>query len=195
MNQISQKALSVNKWILYTCVGWTIGILLIILSGILLETIRIEIGGQSILGIGMGLGVGLMQWLALRKHSETGKMWIWFLFIGLSIPFIFLDVLSAFIELKPENYILIATAFGGLFTGWLQYRFILSKISDKAKSWIIYSSLGWIVSTLVTMSLFWLNLHIERHFAIPLAFIFILIGGPLLGLITGYSIVSILERG
>jgi hypothetical protein len=45
------------------------------------------------LGIGMGIGLGFMQWLILRKWIADALNWIWFLVLGLTIPFLLFELL------------------------------------------------------------------------------------------------------
>lgn len=192
MNPETVKTLSVKTWTIYSCIGWLIGVALVLLIGIPLDSLKIV--GQAMIGIGMGAGMGLMQWLVLRKQNKTGIIWLWFSIIGLGIPYILFDVLAALTGLMSEYYLPIATAGGGLLCGYLQYRFILSKISGNAKNWILYSGVGWLLAHLVTVLLFITNNSIPKYFALPLAFVYILIGGPILGIITGRSMVSILKN-
>ena len=192
MNPESVKTLSVKTWTVYTGIGWLIGVALVLLIGIPLDSLKIV--GQAMIGIGMGVGIGLMQWLVLRKHIKINSNWFWFSLLGLGIPYILFDVLSAYTGLKTEYYLPIATALGGLLSGYLQYRFILSKISGNAKNWILYSCVGWLLAHLVTVLLFITNNSIPKNIALPLAFVYILIGGPILGIITGHSMISILKN-
>jgi hypothetical protein len=192
MNPESVKTLSVKTWTVYTSIGWLIGVALVLLIGIPLDSLKIV--GQAMVGIGMGAGIGLMQWLVLRKHIKINSNWFWFSLLGLGIPYILFDIFSEFTGLKTEYYLPIATALGGLFSGYLLYRFILSKIAGNAKNWILYSFMGWLLAHLVTVLLFITNNSIPRYIAIPLAFVYVLIGGPILGMITGRSIVSILKN-
>jgi hypothetical protein len=196
--QHTPKPLTVLKWTLLTWAGWAAGIALIIGLGTLNEAAGISPEGQSVVGIGMGAGVGFMQWLALRKHVRSSHRWIWFSILGFSIAYILCDVILYFAGFHPDYFIILGTAAGALITGWLQYKYILRDISPFAKSWIAYCFLAWMLAHLLTMgaflSNFRINDYIPRFLAITLAFIFILIGGPLLGFISGRRIVFILNR-
>ena len=60
-----------KRWVLFTTYGWMIGILIVVSLAALSEAvfnIKDESGGQAVVGIGMGAGVGMMQWLVLRKN-------------------------------------------------------------------------------------------------------------------------------
>lgn len=192
MNQVVQRPLTVSRWTLQTTVGWFIGFVLIISLGIVSE--NAGIGDQSIVGIAMGFGVGFMQWFLLKKISPIGKSWMWFSTMGLSVPFILYDILGPQFNLRPESALPFATALGALLAGWLQYRYILAAISPKSKRWIVYNCIGWLIPCLLAMSLDLVNrIHPPEYIGIPLAFIFILGGGPILGLLTGRTIVAILS--
>ncbi|MEK6781582.1 MAG: hypothetical protein AABY93_07735 [Bacteroidota bacterium] len=154
MNQVSQKQLTQNRWIWSTTAGWFIGILLVVgfamLAEIILQT-NDESGGQAAVGIGMGTGVGLMQWIVLRKYLESIQKWLWFLIIGFTISYVSFDLIAANIDLaiKAEVSLPFATTLGALISSWLHYRFILRNITSKAANWIAYNTIAWLLAHLI----------------------------------------------
>ena len=130
------KALTKTRWILFTSYGWLIGILVVVGLAMLGEVIfktGDESGGQAIVGVGMGAGIGLMQWLVLRHHISVVK---WFLFyvVGFTFSFLMLDVVVSLTELTPEVLLPFATVLGALVSAALQHQFILKKLFPKFRS-------------------------------------------------------------
>jgi hypothetical protein len=94
--------------------------------------------------------------------------------------------------LKPEKILVFATLSGALISAWFQYKYILIKIKENSINWIYFSTAAWVVAYAITMSLFALNMIIPKMIALPLAFIILIIGGPILGFITGKCILKII---
>ncbi len=96
-------------------------------------------------------------------------------------------------KITVEITIPFAVLFGAFLSGWLQYRFVFKGIMDKAGFWILYSVIGWLLATLITMSTTFINIKFGEHFPKVLVVFFALsclsLGGPILGLITGQFIV------
>ena len=203
MNQESPKQLTQNRWIWLTTAGWLIGILLVIgfamLGEIILHT-NDESGGQAAVGIGMGTGVGLMQWVVLRKYLESVQKWLWFSIIGFTLSYVSFDLIAANIDLaiKAEVALPLATTLGALISGWLQYKFILRNITSKASNWIAYNTIAWLLAHLITSGMLLINM--KTSFNIPkviiavVALFFLTVGGPILGFITGRFIVPVINK-
>ncbi len=183
-----------SKWKLFTGIGWILGVILVLLISAALEGIKFE--GQSAVGLGMGLGVGFMQWLAVRKQFSISLNWCWFLMIGLGLPFIAYDLMAKYIEMTPEWGIVPATAIGALLAGYLQYNFILKKISEKTTVWIIYNFLGWFVTAafIILLGLLIAKFRSERYIMAILSVLSIIFGGIILGAITGNGWKKILKE-
>lgn len=196
----SHKPLTLKRWILFTTLGWFIGIILVLGFAALSEVILRMNGdssGQAAVGIGMGTGVGLMQWLAIRNNLAVGQRWFWFYVLGFSLAYIFLDIVAAHIipSVKPETATPFATLIGALITGWLQYRFVLKKIMARSISWIAHMSIGWFSAHIITTSIvLFNNMKLGENIPKIVVFLFALsvltIGGPLLGYITGRFVVQ-----
>ena|ERR1035437_2656863 len=188
----TQKSFSVSKWTFLTIIGFLLGIVFILLFAAFSENAGIDF--QFPLAISMGLGIGVMQWVILRKHFENSFKWIWLFIIGLCIPFLLFDTLGTFLKLK-EWYFLISWGLGGFLSGYLQYRFFLISHSDKAKSWVWYSFAAWFSCTLISSVLFIPYIKsLGRTLEITINMIAIFGCGPILGLITGFGMISIIEK-
>lgn len=188
----TQKSFSVSKWVFLTSAGFIFGILLILLFGAFSEYAGIEV--QFPLAISMGLGIGVMQWIVLRKHFDNSFKWIWLFIIGLSIPFLLFDILGSFLKLN-EWYYFAGWGLGGFLSGYLQYRFYFLFRSAKAKSWVWYSFGAWVSCTLITSVIFIPFIKsLGRTLEVTINMIAILGCGPILGLITGFGMMTIIEN-
>jgi hypothetical protein len=206
--KITQKSLTMKRWVLFTTYGWFMGILVIIGLALLAEALintTEESGGQAIVGIGMGIGVGFMQWMAIRNTLIASGRFFWFTVIGFSFAFILRDFVSEIINTKivavpisVEVTIPFAVLLGGLVSGWLQYRFILKKTMDQAVHWISYVVVGWLLATLITMTMPLLSIKTAENFPkvliVIIALLFLSIGGPILGFITGWFLIPKLKN-
>src|ERR1017187_4666289 len=203
MNQESPKQLTQNRWIWLTTAGWFIGILLIVGLAMLGEIIlhaKEESGGQAAVGIGMGTGVGLMQWVVLRRYLESVQKWLWFSIFGFTLSYVSFDLMATNIDLaiKAEVALPIATTLGALISRWLQYKFILRNITSKASNWIAYNTIAWLLAHLIISGLILINM--KAIFGIPkvinavVALFFLTVGGPILGFITGRFIVPVINK-
>lgn len=203
MNQESPKQLTQNRWIWLNTAGWFIGILLIVGLAMLGEIIlhaKDESGGQAAVGIGMGTGVGLMQWVVLRRYLESVQKWLWFSIFGFTLSYVSFDLIATNINLaiKAEVALPIATTLGALISSWLQYKFILRNITSKASNWIAYNTIAWLLAHLITSGLILINM--KAIFDIPkvinavVALFFLTVGGPILGFITGRFIVPVINK-
>ena len=195
MEKAFRKPLSELTWIWFTTAGWFTGFALTLLIGLPLEALGI--GNQAMIGIGMGAGVGLLQARLLRRYGISGKIWFWTSFIGMSIPYIFYDLPAEKIHMRPEEVLPIVTAMGSLLVGGLQYSYQLKSISKKSKSWIVLTCVGWTLAHFLLNALdfnFIKQLNLPVSFNVLLAVALIVGGGPVLGLFTSRSIVSILKK-
>lgn len=195
----SPKQLTIKRWVSFTTYGWFVGIVLVVgfaLVPELLFKMSDESGGQAAIGIGMGAGVGFMQWMVLRKFLTTSHRMFWGTFIGFSFAFILRDIVTPLIEfpLTVETTIPFAVLLGAFISGWFQYKFVFSKIMAKAVNWIFYSVVAWLLATLITMGMSLLNFktgeHLPKVLIVIIALLFLSIGGPILGYITGRFIVT-----
>src|ERR1017187_7891343 len=145
MNQESPKQLTQNRWIWLTTAGWFIGILLIVGLAMLGEIIlhaKEESGGQAAVGIGMGTGVGLMQWVVLRRYLESVQKWLWFSIFGFTLSYVSFDLMATNIDLAmkaifgiPKVINAVVALFfltvGGPILGFITGRFIVPVINKQ----------------------------------------------------------------
>ena len=199
----SHKSVTLKRWTLFTTFGWIIGILLVLgfaaLSEVILRT-QGDSSGQAAVGIGMGTGVGFMQWWVIRKVPGFGQRWFWFYVLGFSVAYIAFDLVAANVvsSLKPEMGTPFATLLGALITGWLQYEFVLKKILVRAINWIVAITIGWFCAHVITASIMLANGKVGENVPRILLFILVLafltIGGPLLGYMTGRFLVPRIQQ-
>jgi hypothetical protein len=203
MSQESQKQLTQNRWIWLTTAGWFIGILLVVgfaMPGEIILHAKDESGGHAAVGLGMGTGVGLMQWVVLRRYLESVQKWLWFSIFGFTLSYVSFDLIAANIDLaiKAEVALPIATTLGALISSWLQYKFILRNITSKASNWIAYNTIAWLLAHLITSGLIMINM--KASFDIPkvinavVALFFLTVGGSILGFITGRFMVPVINK-
>ena len=195
MEKAFRKPLSELTWIWFTTAGWFTGLAFTLLIGLPLEALGI--GNQSMIGIGMGAGVGLLQARLLRRYGISGKTWFWTSFVGMSIPYILYDLLATKIIMRSEEVLPILTAIGSLLVGGLQYNYQLKSISNKSNSWIVLTCVGWTLAHILLNALdfnFIRQLNLPEFFNVLYSVALIMGGGPILGLITSRSIVSIVKK-
>jgi hypothetical protein len=184
---------TVYRWIKATFWGWLLGVIFILMLSSFLDSIGIE-HMQFYLGVGIGAGVGVTQWILLQKTSIIKtKKWIWYSILGMGIPFIILDLaLTSDPAYKP----VLGVSLGALTLGLLQYS-MLKNYTAKAWLWIFGCFAGWSLATLIAFSINYTMPLAGQISALLLAFInlgLILAGGIVLGIITGIVIKKILAN-
>lgn len=184
---------SITRWVVSTFVGWLLGIAFILLLSGLFDSVGIE-DMQFYLGIGMGAGVGFMQWRLLRKVHLIDLRWIWFSVVGLGTPFLVFDLVRYLTGKSLGSYYLpISIMLAGLLVGLFQFK-ILSKLVFKAKYWILMSFLGWALAALTIAGIDFLKgLSNNNWVMFSVNLFLILAGGIILGITTGPSMAKILK--
>ena len=172
-----------RKWVIFTFMGWVTGVILIILAG-----------HQSLLGLYMGLGVGLLQWNYLRKFPGFGPAWLWTSVAGMGLPFLVIGLI-------PGNAIpfsmITSIALGTFCISILQFA-LLKRISGKARFWIISCMSGWLLGIGVVFLIDFTSRYKSDISVLLLALVnlvLILAGGVVLGYITGAGMKKILQTG
>ena len=193
MGKFDSQEFKASKWVKSTFLGWLLGFIFILILSVGLGSIGID-GVQFFTGTGMGAGVGFMQWRLNRRTIIKDKKWIWFSALGLTIPFLFYDLLNLFNDYTLGTYLLpLCTGLGGIIVGLFQFR-MLNGISRKPKLWILTSTIGWFFAVLTVSGMEYTN-HITTNnmagFAINI--LLILVGGIVLGIITGMFLRKILK--
>ena len=145
-----------------------------------------------VFGALIGFGIGITQWLLLRKVFNVSSFWLYsvaigFIIIELIAGIIFwkLDINRGelnFIEGNPLAHALIL-AITGLLIGLIQLPLLRRHYSGNAY-WVIASSLAWGISVLLTA------IHHQSDLAVLITFI---LGSLLYGAITGGTLMWILQ--
>lgn len=184
--------LSNTKWIKATAIGWLSGIILVLLLAMVFEGMGIH-SMQFFMGIGMGAGVGFMQWHVLRKILAINKNWILAAVTGMSVPFLLFDLLQIFagVKLGPD-YILYSVSIAALLTGILQ-SLILKKFTPAANLWVAANIMGWIAATLTFLSINYTKQVFSNNLVIFFVNIAVMLaGGFVFGFITWMFLKKIL---
>lgn len=183
-----------TAWIGATWGGWLLGFGFIIAFALISDVIGLS-GTQSFVGLGMGAGVGLVQArLVRRRLLPAFAPWFWSCVIGITAPFLIIDILRIVGVGLPYS-LQAAVAAGGLLTGVLQAR-ILEKRFHGAGSWIVASAAGWILAAGTSAISDWM-FQTKRISGIVGALLYLgamLAGGPLLGLVTSVALARMLQR-
>jgi hypothetical protein len=172
-------------WLLANFIGWLAGGIGAIILSYLVVNIFYPKETNLILGLCIGAGVGYTQWFVLKRKIKISSLWGLVCTICMGIPFI-IDVIMEEsghkIPYFQGNYEFLGRLiFGiieGLVIGLLQMQF-LKPYFKKAAWWIAVSSTGWGICFLVS------------SFPMPYAMLGVIVGGILLGLITGFGIIWI----
>ncbi|MFN4247881.1 MAG: hypothetical protein ACK4EY_09155 [Flavipsychrobacter sp.] len=179
------NTISLKKWTLSTFLGWLLSVVFILILSGIFDGLGIE-GYQFYLGISVGLGVGLTQWLRLRKYSSIGIKWAWYTALGAGLPFLIFDLVKIYGHINfGERYLLYSVSVAGLSVGIMQY-LLLKPYSPKAINWIPLSLIGWVCAALTVIAINSSMQYIKQPllgFIVNLSLI--LAGGIVLGLITG----------
>lgn len=179
------NGITLNRWTRATFLGWLLSVAFIMFLSGIFDGLGIE-GYQCYVGIGVGMGVGLTQWLTLRKRAGFSSRWLWYTIIGIGTPFLIFDLLKHFGHFDfGDRYLLYSVSIAGLSAGILQY-LILKQYTSKAAGWIALSFAGWLLAGLTVLVIDISMKHIKQPligFIVNLSLI--LAGGVVLGIITG----------
>lgn len=179
------NTISLKKWTLSTFLGWLLSVVFILILSGIFDGLGIE-GYQFYLGISVGLGVGLTQWLRLRKYSSIGIKWVWYTALGAGLPFLIFDLVKIYGHVDfGERYLLYSVSVAGLSVGIMQY-LLLKPYSTKAINWIPLSFVGWICAALTVLGINSSMRYIKQPLlGLIVNLSLILASGIVLGLITG----------
>jgi hypothetical protein len=182
-----------TRWVLGTFVGYVLGFVFILLGVIPLDLIGGMAEGFSLVGIGMGAGVGYVQGRVARQWLGASRRWVWASVIGMGVPFVVFDLVAGFwSELSDVSsllLILLTVVIGGLLVGLLQRR-ILCSHSDSAIWWVPTCVVGWTLAAWTTTNIISLDTYGVAIFNLSM----ILMGGVVLGVVTGGGLTWMLRR-
>jgi hypothetical protein len=189
----NQQIFSVYKWMFYTGVGWIAGVILVLIFAGILEGLHLDF--QFIMPLSIGIGMGIMQWLYLRKFFIKSFIWVWLLIAGLTLPFAVFDLVSLIFKLNIEKCLWLLIIIGSILSGSLQYRLFLKNHFSNAAKWIIYSFLSWlIILLLMLVTSYTISHHVNRKIALVINLSAFVLADPFLGLISGKGLKSIMQN-
>jgi len=183
------------QWVVASTVGMVVGFIAGFLS---LDLIYDVLGDWLIynvlgdwldflfLGIVPGLGVGVLQWLVLRRRVSRAGWWV------LASAAAGYGILAGFIgysESLSFGTLLRFTgvvALGGAVTGILQWLVLRSQVSQ-AGWWVLASTVGWGLSVTVARAIPWGMDEMDALWAL-------VVTGAVLGAVTGGALVWLLRR-
>lgn len=182
---------SLTQWTISTFLGWLLGVVFILGLSSLLDALGIE-NMQFYLGIGMGAGVGLIQWLRLKKFLPISLNWMWFSALGMGVIFIIFDLIA---KETFSHKVALSVILGAAAAGFLQAQ-LLKAHSLKSYTWVLYNCLGWSLGVgTVFLVDYTMKLQSAGHnlFLALLNLVLILAGGVVLGIVSGLGLRQIIK--
>ena len=184
------------KWVVVSAGGMFVGLftgflLISFISSLLSSIIHVELGERLtflVFGMIIGIGIGILQWLVLKRRvSRTG--W-WVLTNIAACCGIFLIGFEGWSESFESfstimSWIWIVTV-GGAVTGILQWLVLRRRVS-RAGWWVLLSTVGWVLSVTVTRALPWGVRSRDALWGMTAI-------GSVMGLVTGGAIVWLLQQ-
>ena len=164
-----------GRLVLATGIAWPVGIILAIVLSYVVVNQFYPKETNLIVGLCLGAVVGYSQWLIMKKYFKISTWWIWANTIGIGIPFvaevIYVELGGSDTGLIKSELLgqIITLGIGGLLTGLLQIK-IIKSLSKRSIWWISISTFAWGIS--------WVGYFL---------------GGVILGLLTGITILRLLE--
>jgi len=187
MNNTSDIKLNfpIKKWLIYNFFGWLLGTILVLIFSSTLDAIGVE-NLQFFIAVGIGLGIGIAQWLVLKKITSIKKTWISVTVIGLTIPFLIADILKYFELLNLKSlFILVCVGIGSLLIGFFQSK-LLKNYNIGILNWMVISFFSWVIIALAVYSVEYTHLISKNvWFGFITNLVLLLSGGIILGIITG----------
>ena len=182
-----------DQWVWRTWLGWTLGLLLAIVAAMVGDAIGAG-ESQTLIGVGMGAGVGLLQGRAIRGIISNAKAWTCSSVVGLAAPFLVFDLSrSAGWQLPFSLYI--SVALGGLGAGVWQ-SILMRPMVRRAWIWVLGSIAGWSLASASAAVADLLPRALSlRGLASAAAYLAAVVaGGLILGLVTGLVLVRLDRR-
>lgn len=135
-----------TRWVRGTLGGWLFELVLIVLVAFGGDLIGLGEGeSQFIVGIAMGAGVGYAQGRVVRQWWGSTWSWMWASVIGIGVPFVASDLVSAVWHGYSFSLPLVVVI-GGVFVGLLQRRVLIFH-THRANWWVPACVAGWALAT------------------------------------------------
>ena len=177
-----------TSWVVASSAGWFGGVIVILMLDVLQDLFRV--GNGVYIGVGMGWSIGFAQWRIARKWFGATSRWMWASTVGMTIPFLVADLVGA--QWDGDRLYLIPAlgAAGGLLAGLLQKSSLRSH-SGRTNWWVAASGAAWMCPALLIQLIIF-----PGHPRTPLEAVrntgSILLGGVVLGVVTGSALVWLL---
>jgi len=179
------------RWVFATSWGWLLGFVFLMLGAIAVDLLVGAEGAQFYLGLGMGAGIGYAQ-VRVTRVLQISNAWGWASVVGMAAPFAASDILRAIWPGLPYMYSLwVSAACGGLLVGLLQ-RPMLRPHALSINWWVPASMAGWTLAA-ATPLLYGTRPGVGVGGAL-ISVIAIPLGGVILGVVTGGTLVWLLRR-
>jgi hypothetical protein len=179
-------------WLQYTLAS-TLGMFVGFFLGFLLMAIIPDILGKwlafSVFGIVLGVAVGILQWIVLRRRVSGAGWWVFAsavgglgifqagVFFGFSTSYASFGALFGWIGI---------VALGGVVTGALQWLVLRGQVS-RAGWWVLASTVGWVLSVMGVRALPWGTDDSDALWGM-------VVTGLVLGVVTGGVLVWLLRQ-
>lgn len=180
-------------WVRGTFAGWLLGFVFVVLGAVGGDLIGIGDGeSQSIVGIAMGAGVGDAQGRVVRQWLGATWRWTWASVIGMGVPFVASDFVSA-VWSGYSFSLPFLVVIGGVFIGLLQRR-VLRSHYERGNWWVLACVAGWTLAAGTAAVSGVLPSGPSAGWLAVLNVAMILLGGVVLGIVTGGALVWMLRH-
>lgn len=175
------------SWVRATSLGWLLGVPLVVVFALGGEVVGIG-GVQVLVGLGMGAGVGLIQARVLKSSVERSWTWVLVTTGGLALPFLLTDLAAKF-NWGLGYSLSGCVAMGGFLAGVGQARLLRTRLGESA-NWVLASVLGWSLGgAAAELGNTLVSAHALRGLQGAVVFLALsVLGGPVLGLVTGLAL-------
>jgi len=178
------------QWVLASTVGMFVGFFM----SFLLTSLTYDVLGNlafSFFLIALGIGIGVLQWLVLRRRVSGVGWWVL-----TSAPGCFGILLAGFLGLSGSlesfgsplswTVVVVVAALGGAVTGTLQWLVLRGQVSRTAW-WVLASTVGWGLGMTAARAFSWGVGDTD-------AFNAMVVIGAVLGTVTGGALVWLLRQ-
>ena len=177
-----------TRWVVASSVGWVCGVIVILMLTELQDLFTV--GNWVYIGVGIGWSIGFGQWRIARKWFGATSRWMWASTIGVTIPFLLADLVGTQWDRGRRYLIPSLAAAGGLLSGLLQ-RSSLRSHSGKPDWWVAVSGAAWMCPALFIQFTIFPG-HPRTQLEAVRNTGSIMVGGVVLGVVTGSALVWLL---